>query len=230
MNSYSIGSRLRSQDCIKPLNPKWLDRLIKACAWFWCRHSSILAMAKAKWNDPVGVKDRYGRGNSKWSFYIPSTDKEKKPKVEEQWHTVIASVGFTCAGSFLTYSCTCPDKAKTVAPSGVYAQDQPDYLGRKFRPRIFDINAVTKYKSQFERYSRAFQALDNIEFRGVQNGNEYVYRFYTGRIEKYGRNWSSSSAGLQPDQDCKHIWAAKIYRQDPYTVPVDVPEIPGDYF
>ena len=73
------------------------------------------------------------------------------------------------------------------------------------------------------------QALaSRVEFVGFTPPDTFEYRIFTDRAERYDRNWSSSGAGVDTDKWCKHIWAAVIYRGDPFTVPLDIPDYDED--
>ena len=181
---------------------------------------------------PIKALGEYDpRGTTRRSFLIKQKEPKQGTEFDNNWWVVVVATGSGggCGGggTTKTYSCNCPDKVKTAVPSASYSDDQPDYLGRKFKPRTFQIEGYKKYKSQFERYNRAFKMIEKIEYRGIQDGNQQVYRLYTNRNEKYGRNWSSSGAGVEANQDCKHQWAVKFYRGDNYSIPIDVPDIPS---
>jgi hypothetical protein len=189
---------------------------------------SVFRLAQDQLNSAKSLKEIDGRGSKRWSFYIPKTKKEKSDEIDNNWWTVIVTVTGGCAGSTITYSCNCPDKAKQAAASATYEDDRPDYLGRKFRPRVFPAENKSRYISQFQRYNRGWKLLENIEYRGIQAGNQQVYRIYTDRNEKFTRSWTGSGAGVPANKDCKHQWAVKFYRKDSYTIPIDVPDVSDD--
>jgi len=206
------------------------------CFLVWCavKPGGGSARTRSKYNAPDRIDSRYRRGNRRWSAYDPGKRKPRDQKMEEDYWEVIATVSAGCSSgpTAITYSCNCPDYARKIR--GLPSETGEDYpaTGRQFTPRTFDASGLRGYRSQWNRFTKAWQEFQRAEYIGLRNTNEFVYRVWTRTSEKTGRDWSTSDAGSGVDaqgkrKPCKHIWMVIIKRGDPYELPFDVPEDMG---
>jgi hypothetical protein len=204
------------------------------------RHGGSGARSRSKYNAPDTVDGRYRRGNRRWSAYQPPP-KVRDGRTETDFWTVIATVTLGCGvgdgseNSVSTYSCNCPDYARRVKGTVSSYGDLPA-SNRQFAPRTFNASAYLGYKSQWSRYMRAWKEFSRVEFMGLRNSNEFLYRIWTLRTETTDREWTGSRAGTGVDPSnpnvrlpCKHIWMVRIFRAEDYDPPLDMPESMEDY-
>lgn len=180
-----------------------------------------------KSNTPERIKDRYRRGTRRWSFFKGRKSDRYKPISTQNFWTIIVeeSGGFYSSDpDTLTYTCDCPDFGKEIQASPILDDPTKPYSTKQYKPRTFGADKITHYKSSYARYLKGVALVPRVEFVGFPNSIQTEYKIWTDRQERYTRDWTSSDAGVDTDQYCKHIWAVILYRGDPFTVPDDMPD------